>query len=77
MKGSRMQEVVKMGYYEFREFLVSKGVLSKLEERINKRLFNNYGLLPKSYALDFENERLAYSKTLLKNNVTYGDKFFL
>lgn len=58
-----MQEV---GYYGLREFLILKGVRYDLEKRISKRIFNDYGLLPKSYALDFEQERQAYAKTLLK-----------
>ncbi|WP_104708613.1 AAA family ATPase [Helicobacter felis] len=58
-----MQEV---GYYDLREILILKGVRRDLEERISKRIFNDYGLLPKSYAFDFEQERQAYVKTLLK-----------
>ncbi|WP_104629561.1 AAA family ATPase [Helicobacter bizzozeronii] len=58
-----MQEV---GYYDLKEFLILKGVRCDLEKRISKRIFNDYGLLPKSYAFDFEQERQAYVKTLLK-----------
>ncbi|WP_205589493.1 hypothetical protein [Helicobacter labacensis] len=58
-----MQEV---GYYGLKEFLIRKGVRCDLEKRISKRIFNDYGLLPKSYAFDFEQERQAYAKTLLK-----------
>ncbi|CCB80912.1 ATP-dependent Clp protease ATP-binding subunit ClpX (plasmid) [Helicobacter bizzozeronii CIII-1] len=58
-----MQEV---GYYDLKEFLILKGVRYDLEKRISKRIFNDCGLLPKSYAFDFEQERQAYVKTLLK-----------
>ncbi len=66
-KGSKMQEQKKeMGCYEFMEFLIRKGALSILANRIVKAIFNNYGILPKDYALFFQEVCQAYFKTLLK-----------
>ncbi|WP_120946137.1 AAA family ATPase [Helicobacter labacensis] len=58
-----MQEV---GYYDLKEFLILKGVLSESEKSISKSIFKNYGFLPKSYVKPFEEKRQAHEKTKSK-----------